>query len=210
MQFAINHAPSFASLTLTLNQGDKVRTEAGAMVAMSENLKISTKAYGGFFRALIRKLLGGESVFMNTYEPEGNEGELVLSPKVPGDITHVDMDGGEFILQGSAYLASDPGTLYRGRRTVEDEVRAYHREMERAFSAVTSGEALPIGASTPLGVEVWGKARAVILDQLILPYNRLLGQKKKNDSTRGYGTRASAAFYEWLSTETPVDSVRLR
>jgi hypothetical protein len=109
-----------------------------------------------------------------------------------------------------AYLASDPGTLYRGRRTVEEEVRAYHREMERAFSVVTSGEALPIGASTPLGVEVWGKARAIILDQLILPYNRLLGQKKKNDSTRGYGTRASAAFYEWLSMETPVDSVRLR
>jgi hypothetical protein len=109
-----------------------------------------------------------------------------------------------------AYLASDPGVLYRGPRTPEEEVRAYHREMERAFSVATSGRDLPMGRSTPLGVEVWGEAREIILQNLILPYNRLLGRRKKRDSTRGYATQASAAFYEWLSTETPVDSVRLR
>jgi hypothetical protein len=108
-----------------------------------------------------------------------------------------------------SYLASDPGSLYRGRRTPEAEVRAYHREMERVFSVATSGEEMGVGRSTPLGVETWRKAREVILDQVVLPYNRLLGQKKRNDSTLGYATRASAAFYEWLSTETPVDSERL-
>ena len=108
------------------------------------------------------------------------------------------------------YLASDPGALYRGRRTPEEEVRAYHREMERAFSVATSGRDLRIGQSTPLGIETWSKAREIALEAVILPYNRLLGQKKKNNSTRGFATQASAAFYEWLSTQTPVPPEQIR
>jgi len=108
------------------------------------------------------------------------------------------------------YLASDPGPFYRGRRTPENETRAFHREMERAFSIAASGRTLGVGESTPLGVEVWGRAREIILSGVILPYNRLLGQRKKNDSTLGFGAEAAAAFYEWLSTETPVPADRLR
>lgn len=108
MQFEIKHGPSFGSLFLNLDKGEKIRTEAGSMVAMSSDMNISTKAYGGLFRALLRKLLGGESVFMNTYEPGKEGGELVLSPTMPGQINHVSLDKGEFILQSSAFLASDP------------------------------------------------------------------------------------------------------
>jgi hypothetical protein len=103
-----------------------------------------------------------------------------------------------------AYLASDPGAFYVGPRTSEAEVRAYHSEMERAFSVAASGIELEVGGSTPLGRRFWDRARSIILDQVIFPYNRLLGQTKKEDTTRGYGTRAAAEFYEWLSTETPV------
>lgn len=108
MEFQIKHGPSFASLFLDLSKGDRVRTEAGSMVAMSSDMKIKTKAYGGLIKALIRKLLGGESVFMNTYSTGSDKGELVLSPTVPGEIRHVDLQKSEFILQGSAFLASDP------------------------------------------------------------------------------------------------------
>ena len=113
------------------------------------------------------------------------------------------------LVQLRAHLASDPAPLYQGRRTPDDETRAFHREMERAFSVATSGRDLPIGASTPLGVATWAKARDIILTQVILPYDRLLGQKKKNDTTMGYGTEAAAAFYEWLSAETPIPMDRL-
>ena len=122
MEFKIQHGPSFASLFMNLAKGDKVRTEAGSMVAMSDGMKIKTKAYGGLIRALIRKLMGGESVFMNTYEPGGDQGELVLSPTLPGDIRHVLLTGDEFILQGSSFLASDPDislkTKYGGLKSM--------------------------------------------------------------------------------------------
>ena len=109
-----------------------------------------------------------------------------------------------------AYLASDGAPVAPGPRTAEGDVRAYHREMERAFSIATSEQEVEVGRSTPLGTEVWDYAREVILEEVILPYNRLLGQKKKNDSTRGFDARASSAFYEWLTRETPVDRERWR
>jgi hypothetical protein len=90
----------------------------------------------------------------------------------------------------------------------EDE--AYHGELDRAFSIATSGRRLAMGESTPLGRVAAQKAREIILEQVLLPYNRLLGQKKDPDSTRGLGTAASAEFYEWLTRETSLDFPQLR
>ncbi|MGD8321429.1 MAG: hypothetical protein PVJ02_13270, partial [Gemmatimonadota bacterium] len=90
----------------------------------------------------------------------------------------------------------------------EDE--AYHEELDRAFSIATSGHSLAEGESTPLGRVAAQKARAIILEQVLLPYNRLLGQKKDPDSTRGLGAAASAEFYEWLTRESGLDFEQLR
>jgi hypothetical protein len=79
------------------------------------------------------------------------------------------------------------------------EVRAYQRELDRAFSIASSSGPLESGQVTALGVETAAAARKIVMEQVLLPYNRLLGQKKDNDSTRGLGTSASAAFYEWLT-----------
>jgi len=119
----VKHGPSFASLFLSLDAGEQVRTEAGAMVGMSSNLAIKTKAYGGFLRALFRRILGGESVFQNTYTAEGGPGQLVLSPTMPGEIKHKKLEKGKpFILQGSAYLACLPDvkmkTKYGGLKSM--------------------------------------------------------------------------------------------
>ena len=112
----------------------------------------------------------------------------------------------ELFAAGLNELKAHMGT--DGRTPVEG-VEAYHREMERAFSIATSGRAMGVGESTPLGVRTWGVARETVLERVLLPYNRLLGQKKKPDSTRGLGTAASAEFYEWLGSETPVARDRL-
>lgn len=123
MKFEVKHGPSFASLFLNLEAGEQVRTEAGAMVGMSDNLSIKTKAYGGFFKAMVRRLFGGESVFQNTYSAQGGAGELILSPTLPGQIKHVELvKGKSFILQGSAFLASSPSvalkTKYGGLKSM--------------------------------------------------------------------------------------------
>jgi uncharacterized protein (TIGR00266 family) len=116
LKYEIKHGPSFASLFLELSPGDAVRTESGAMVGMSTGLDIRTKAYGGFIKALLRKLLGGESIFQNTYTAEKEAGRLILSPTMPGEIRHYKMEKGKpFILQGSSFLACSPSVTMKTR-----------------------------------------------------------------------------------------------
>ena len=123
MKHEIKHGPSFASLFLELEPGEAVRTEAGAMVGMSTNLDIKTKAYGGFLKALLRRLLGGESVFQNTYTAKEGAGSLIVSPTLPGEVRHYKIEKGKpLTLQGSSFLASSPDvamkTKYGGLKSM--------------------------------------------------------------------------------------------
>ena len=59
------------------------------------------------------------------------------------------------------------------RSPVED-VRGYHREVERAFSIATSGLSLRAGETTPLGVQTADVAREIILEHVLLPSNGML------------------------------------
>ncbi|UCC25155.1 MAG: hypothetical protein JSU98_15740, partial [Gemmatimonadales bacterium] len=90
------------------------------------------------------------------------------------------------------------------------EVEAYHHYLDRAFSLATSSRPLGPEEVTPLGVETAAEAREIVMELVLLPYNRLLGQKKEEDSTRGLGASASAEFYEWLTrSEIPRDRLDL-
>ena len=58
-------------------------------------------------------------------------------------------------------------------RSAEEEVRFFYREMVRAFSLATRHDST--------GARLAGYARATLLDQVLLPYNGLLGRKQWRD-----------------------------
>ena len=89
-----------------------------------------------------------------------------------------------------------------------EEVRALHYELDRAFSIATSARSLAPGEVTAVGAGAAEAARAIVLEHVLIPYDQLLGQRKSPDSTRGFGTSASAEFYEWL-TRSDVPRSRL-
>lgn len=110
MNFEIVCKPDFAAIRVTLQQGEKITTEAGAMMAMSTNLDMETNMQGGLGAALPRKMMGGESLFQNTYTCKEGVGKLDIAPSAPGDICHLELDGGKSVLlQSGAYIASTPG-----------------------------------------------------------------------------------------------------
>jgi phosphatidylserine/phosphatidylglycerophosphate/cardiolipin synthase-like enzyme len=96
--------------------------------------------------------------------------------------------------------------LYPEGRSYPAEIRVYHAELERAFSLAASGgaEGRSIGESTPLGREISARAREILLEEVVLPYNRMLGRIKKPDSTLGYAARARDAFDLWLNREPRI------
>ncbi|MCC5814937.1 MAG: TIGR00266 family protein [Leptospira sp.] len=105
MNFEIIHKPDFPTVKVTLNNEESIRAESGAMVAMSSNVLMETKAQGGFLASAKRALLSGESFFQNTYRATGGAGEVYFSPATQGDLEHRQLRGKEIILSTGAYVA---------------------------------------------------------------------------------------------------------
>lgn len=107
MQHNILYQPSYSLLQLIMENGEQIQTEAGAMVSMTPNMQMQTQARGGILGG-IKRLVGGESFFMNTYTCTGGQGEMTLAPTFTGDLTHISLNGGMYVQSGS-YIANTPG-----------------------------------------------------------------------------------------------------
>ena len=107
MEHEVLYRPSYSLLKLKLEPGDAISAEAGAMVSMSAGIEMETRAKGGVFGGLKRKLLGGESFFVNTFQAT-QAGEVTLAPTLPGDIHDLELKNQTVYAQSGAYIASSP------------------------------------------------------------------------------------------------------
>ena len=106
MQTDIQYRPAYALAIVTLGPNEGIRVDSGAMVSMSADLQIETKAQGGLLASLGRSLLGGESFFQNIYRAGPKGGEITLAPTLPGDVFTIELKAETLMLQSGAYLAS--------------------------------------------------------------------------------------------------------
>jgi uncharacterized protein (TIGR00266 family) len=106
MEIEITYGHAFAMATARLADGESIKGEAGAMMAMSPSVSIDTSTQGGILKGLKRSVLGGESFFMNTFTASGPDAHVVFAPALPGDIVNWELDGRTVFLQSGSYLAS--------------------------------------------------------------------------------------------------------
>ncbi len=110
MNAEIKGAPAFAHIHVTLEPGESVVAESGAMATMSAEIDPKTSLNGGFFSAIKKKFLGGESLFVNTFTNNAGESkEVVLTNSAPGDMLAIELNNESLCLQPGAYIASTPG-----------------------------------------------------------------------------------------------------
>ena len=93
MRLQIDGNPDYGHLRVGLTPGERFLAEGGAMTWMDTGVTIKARLLGGFLRALIRKLTGGESLFVGEYATD-NGGEVVFSPASPGMVVQRTMRGG--------------------------------------------------------------------------------------------------------------------
>jgi hypothetical protein len=84
--------------------------------------------------------------------------------------------------------------------TFAAEIDSYHRSLGRAFSLAAGDETA--------GAEMAARAKEILLDEVVVPYNRLLGQWKANDSLLGFGAHAEKRFSAYLDEETGLSQER--
>lgn len=85
-------------------------------------------------------------------------------------------------------------------RSVDQEIRFYHRELARVFTIAA--------ADSVTGELLATETRRILLDEIILPYNRLLGRKKRHDTLREYAMGARGRFSRWVAGSGTVPTGR--
>lgn len=115
MHVEILYPSAYALARVILDPNETIRAEGGAMVTMDADVTIQTEARGGVLKSLSRSVLGGESFFINTFAAGPNGSELTLAPSLPGDVTVMQLDNQDLLVQSGSYLA--------GASTIEVDTR---------------------------------------------------------------------------------------
>ena len=95
-------------LHVSLQRGEVVHAESGAMVTADRSIEIKGKMQGGLLSAVTRKLANGESFFTQHLEAGERPGDVLLAPALPGDINVIEVGPRQYCLNDGAFLASEP------------------------------------------------------------------------------------------------------
>ena len=121
MKIDVRYGPAYALALVTLDRGETIEVESGAMVGMSPDIEMETAAKGGFLKSIGRSMFGGESFFLNSYTAVAQGDIVALAPPLPGDIAVIEMHGETLMVQSGSYLASSEGitvdTKWSGAKT---------------------------------------------------------------------------------------------
>lgn len=97
---------AFSALHVDLQPQEWVKAEKNAMVAMSGDMRLSSRMDGGLLRSIARKF-SGESFFFQEIRAPDKPGWVLLSPISPGGITPIELDGRTTITaEKSSFLAA--------------------------------------------------------------------------------------------------------
>lgn len=83
---------------------------------------------------------------------------------------------------------------------VEAEVAFFHAQMAHAFAVAAGDESA--------GRALARTARGILLDEVLIPYDRLLGRKKRHDTLLALSVSARGRFGRWVATAGVVPADR--
>lgn len=134
-EYDILKSPTFSYIEVHLNQGQQIQCEGGTMIYFDPTLTISTKkASKGFLKSL-KRVLAGETFFLNTFEAN-KAGNLGLAPAFPGDLMHLSLEKNDsWILFSGCFIASsihfETETSYLGlKRSIFGGERAFYLKVD--------------------------------------------------------------------------------
>ena len=98
-------------LVATLEQGETITAEAGAMTYMDPTIEVHTrKREKSLLGTLGLSLIGGQSFWVNDYTATSGPAEVAFVAAPVGDIKQLDIaPGSGYVIQKSAYVASTSG-----------------------------------------------------------------------------------------------------
>ncbi len=106
MKTEIKGSAAFSYLDVDLEPGEEITAESDAMSSMNADVDMEARFNGGLIIGLLRKFLGGETLFINRFSNETDGARRVtLVQPTPGQIQCLELKGDAFCLQPGAFLA---------------------------------------------------------------------------------------------------------
>jgi TIGR00266 family protein len=97
---------NFPMAEVSLQAGESMYTEKGAMAWMSDNISMDTNMKGGFMKG-IGRMMSGESLFMATYACTRGQGMVAFGSSFAGEIKAISLGPGQSIIcQKDSFLAA--------------------------------------------------------------------------------------------------------
>lgn len=93
------------AVVLTLDKGEKIITERGAMSWMDESIQMKTNTGGA--KKIFSKAFTGESIFQNIYTATEDQSIIAFSSSFPGQILAYNVEDKPIIVQKRAFLAME-------------------------------------------------------------------------------------------------------
>lgn len=102
---------SFPAAEITLNNGESVFTQSGALAWGENDIEMSTNMEGGFLKS-VGRMFSGASLMFVTHKATRDNSKITFTSCFPGTIKEFKVEPGkEYIAQKSAFLVGDPGVL---------------------------------------------------------------------------------------------------
>lgn len=99
---------SFPAAEVTLNEGECVFTQSGAMAWGDNDIEMSTNMEGGFLKSLGR-MFSGTSLMFVSHTAKRDNSKITFSSAFPGTIKEFKVDAQhEYFAQKQAFLVADP------------------------------------------------------------------------------------------------------
>ena len=98
---------SFPSVICTLQKGETMKDETGAMDFMTSDIKMDTNTGGGILKGLGRAL-SGDTIFLNFFTAQSDNQKIAFSACYPGKIIPIELNGSNSVIgEKNAFLAAE-------------------------------------------------------------------------------------------------------
>ena len=110
MKAEIKGEKAFSYVDVDLEPGETLVTESDAMSSMDAEIDLTASFNGGFFKGLLKKFLGGETLFISRFTNNtSDERRLTIVQPTPGEVRKISLNDESFNLQPGAFLACTDG-----------------------------------------------------------------------------------------------------
>lgn len=98
---------SFPLVVCTLQKGETMKDESGAMAFMTSDIKMDTNTGGGLLKG-IGRALSGDSIFLSFFRAQSDNQKIAFAACTPGKIIPIKLNGLNTIIgQKNAFLAAE-------------------------------------------------------------------------------------------------------